>query len=496
MERTTSRSTPETCPQTPTRSAAAAEPRPHRGKALTDANMKEMVKAFRELPPAVRPVYRMSQANKAVRLYKGEIELTAPDGRQFAFYGDAHLQWLPSPAFQVSCSSDNLELYTLALTASEVSLCLAGIGMKGKAFCCKCTAQLGRAVHLLLSFRPEPLVIGGPCQDLVFHVANLRDYLGKPVRYGNRRSAAGRLEFQFCGWQITLDKAWFGHRILEGLDCSGGYGLTHVGRLQRVDRTLFPADEGFDVLEALVRFLSFCHGRAAGIPLSVSKAPGGALNAAKWFIHNIAPWRTTASWSDDRTLTTIEPLFQRFWSLWQDPFWHDMLQAVIFWYVNANQSPVAIEEAIVMSQVALERLAWASMVEKDNVLSPDGFKRLTFADTLKLFLDRLGIPIAVPTHLSNLIAYGKANNLDGIPEIIVGVRNDIVHPTKRGLPGEVAWEVWLASLWCLELAVLALLGYQGQYCSRVAMPFRGPEPVPWQSRQAPRPTKAPSAARK
>jgi hypothetical protein len=78
------------------------------------------------------------------------------------------------------------------------------------------------------------------------------------------------------------------------------------------------------------------------------------------------------------------------------------------------------------------------------------------------------------------------------PEILVGLRNALVHPTveKRrrlevALEGVFDWAYFEASalsLWYLELLLLSLFDYRGEYSNRLVLSgFRGQEVerVPW-----------------
>lgn len=72
------------------------------------------------------------------------------------------------------------------------------------------------------------------------------------------------------------------------------------------------------------------------------------------------------------------------------------------------------------------------------------------------------------------------------PELVFNVRNRLVHPPKRVEDPE--WpsdeereEVWQLSTWFLQMAILRLLDYQGEYWSRLRLGRSGmdTEPVPW-----------------
>jgi hypothetical protein len=105
-----------------------------------------------------------------------------------------------------------------------------------------------------------------------------------------------------------------------------------------------------------------------------------------------------------------------------------------------------------------------------------------------LLLQWAGIPVELPSQFVALAARrGRLGQSDVAgPELIFDVRNSLVHPPKR--IEEPEWphhnelfEAWQLATWYLEPAVVRLLGYQGEYVSRLQLEgWSGDtEPVPW-----------------
>jgi hypothetical protein len=139
-----------------------------------------------------------------------------------------------------------------------------------------------------------------------------------------------------------------------------------------------------------------------------------------------------------------------------------------------------------VSQSALELLAWITVVEERNVVSGEGFDKLPASDRLRVLLEVLGIPRTLP---AGLTALQKASEeapkggpgpwTDG-PHALTDLRNVVVHPTKKrrtlgavDLPWDDAARL---SRWYVELVLLRLMGYDGMYLSRLTY---SSEPVPW-----------------
>jgi len=73
-----------------------------------------------------------------------------------------------------------------------------------------------------------------------------------------------------------------------------------------------------------------------------------------------------------------------------------------------------------------------------------------------------------------------------VTEALVQARNYLVHPTqsrsgKRRNAQKYSWyELWTAGQWLLELVILRLLGYSGEYQNRTRLrDFDRIERVPW-----------------
>lgn len=101
-------------------------------------------------------------------------------------------------------------------------------------------------------------------------------------------------------------------------------------------------------------------------------------------------------------------------------------------------------------------------------------------------LDRLGVPLLIPPTLPELESLRKAPNVEDGPGVVCSVRNAIVHAgdsseEKKGRTPEVIYQAWVLGQWYLELAVLAILEYRGQYSNRTRRTrySHEVENVPW-----------------
>ena len=114
--------------------------------------------------------------------------------------------------------------------------------------------------------------------------------------------------------------------------------------------------------------------------------------------------------------------------------------------------------------------------------------KLNAAEIARLFLRWANIPIEIPKDMDALRRRrGKLGiaDFDG-PEMVFNVRNAVVHPPKR--LSDVEWpsadelfETWQLATWYLELSILRVLDYRGEYRSRLRLTGwkNATEMVPW-----------------
>jgi hypothetical protein len=169
---------------------------------------------------------------------------------------------------------------------------------------------------------------------------------------------------------------------------------------------------------------------------------------------------------------------------WTDDDWCEALHEVIYWYLNANNSPRGIDAGIILTQASIERLSYEYSVKDKRLLTVKGFKDLWASDKFRLLFSSLGIPLDIPATtptLQSLAISGQMNWIDA-PHAITEIRNSLVHPEHkhRGQFGTAYYEAWNLGLWYLEMGILAVCGYSGSYGNRMKQQYVGQtENVPW-----------------
>ena len=126
----------------------------------------------------------------------------------------------------------------------------------------------------------------------------------------------------------------------------------------------------------------------------------------------------------------------------------------------------------------MERLSYEYCVCERALVSKGGFEKLPAADRYRLLLSSLDIPITMPNAAKSLGAASRGENWTDSPQALTEIRNNLVHAGRRGtkLDGDGYVEAWLLATWLLELTILALCDFKGEYWNRVNSVK---EPVPW-----------------
>ena len=319
----------------------------------------------------------------------------------------------------------------------KCTLHLPGIGWHAKAAVFGYSASSGIGVSGVNGLIEEfEIGQGQKVSFIIFHVTNFIDYHGRGVRdEAGRKSWASRSVIEAGEWRITIDKIEDAKRLFEGLKAIGGFAITHVGRLERVDGKKFDAKKSDGVFEVMFRYLSFCRGEWVAPILPIGFDANGDRVWEKWRSWKIERWKNVDNWFNWHSEEGLSKGFPGFFTKWQDEKWQVVLLLSNHWYVEANMSAGGQEGSVILAQAAFELLGWTHLVDEQSALSDKGYEKLDAADKLRLLLMSCGIPAAIPATLARLATCGQAkgNDWKDGPEMLTEVRNALVHgnPARR-----------------------------------------------------------------
>jgi hypothetical protein len=456
---------------------------------------------LKQMPPALEPIYKTDVINQPILLYDGLLKIQQ-DGRIIEGSGTVTFDWFPYSGIKYNFQSNtsnfidvNRDVY-LKITTHEIS---AKISLS--------FTTVGEIVTASGTIS-EAISIGSK-QDLKYllcHVVNFNDLRGRPAAVlsgsdgGHRCIERNVLEAK--GWKLTLDQLRTTAEHVKQLNSQSGFAVTHVAKLERVDGRTFNGEEAIKFLDLCSHFFSFARGFRIPIILLVGYNSPDKEVWRYWDSRAGLPWKGVSSWFPERengVLSQLLPGFLNWWSDWGE----DIANAALHWYLESNINAGALEGSIVLTQVALELIAWTLLVKQEKVISADGFDKLPASDKLRLLLHQFKISAKLPPWeaqpmsdlfkafsqppqvLQDLVVMAKKNEnqwVDG-PHAFTEFRNGVVHPKKLkrilNADADAIFEVCSLGRWYLELVLLALCGYQGKYINRLLIPHQAPELVPW-----------------
>lgn len=358
-------------------------------------------------------------------------------------------------------------------------------GVEIEAFVSASSIDMSSDASTRVSFSPrsEPIFVDTPNPLVAVRFGIVNQGLFYVIETG-RGLRPNHLALTADGWSIAISPISDGQfGDLSSIE-DPIHKITHAAELTRIDGSEFTAQAAHEMLDVLAMFFSFSRGRWVAPALVHGLDKTGAVAMEEWGTRRLHYHTDGATWFDRMHGESLVDLFPGFVDRLADADWKESISAAIYWYTRTNNLSAGPDGALVLIQAALERLAWEALVRTGRVLSQDGFGRLPASDQLRLLLERSQIPLEIPTTLRELAKSGKRFKWDG-PQAFVEIRNAIVHPPKlrqnaRAFP---IYEGWLLGAWYLELVLLRLFNFQGQYSNRTreVLYVGEVEPVPWKA---------------
>lgn len=313
-----------------------------------------------------------------------------------------------------------------------------------------------------------PLIEGqkSACNQVVFHLLNFPDFL----RQREGTTWRNQLTLGDGLFEVELTAASNHDEVFDALKAEGGYGITHWGTLTKATGDPIEFGEAEAELYKLHTFLSFARGSWTGLFSPRGIGEGGEVVWAEWGDRLASEWKSPTSWWDRHNAQALESAYPGFSRRWNEEYWREVISTAVYWYLRSNAagSGAGVDGGVILTQAALEKVAWARLVEEWKSLSGKGFGRLYPSDQLRLLLSRMGAPLSIPSAMSGLVSLGSGSNWDG-PRTFTECRNDLVHASKgKWSAGQRVpyFEVWNLGQWYLELALLHLSGFDDVYWDR------------------------------
>jgi hypothetical protein len=426
----------------------------------------------------IRSVYRT--VNDEMLVYAGPLEIPV-NGSTEVTEGDLVISFSPRPALQARLAGPEEWLHNLALNGDPPREVTVPTGSS-------LTPPSGSAVPT----QPQP----GPWMEvplrlikvdagdfsaavrLIFHVVGRVTSSPLP-QVPTVVGRQGQVRFSLPGWDLVLavaDDQPFGDQLSFMVDAMPNTGQTI-------------SSEAVETLGLLLqRILGFVSGSNVGVVPALGLDASDDVVAARWATRQVNLDHTPLRWCYEGDVATALPQLAagRTQLEADDPVLAQCLDRAIALHLAANGQEV-LDVKLPVACSGLELLAW-SVLQQYDWLSPRATESLKAPGRAQLLLKWAEIPTDLPPSMPALAQRrGKINQpAFQAVELAINVRNKIVHPPNniRSVEwpsGEELFEAWQFTTWCLELGILRLLEYRGNYRSRLQLgSWSGRvESVPW-----------------
>jgi hypothetical protein len=324
---------------------------------------------------------------------------------------------------------------------------------------------------------------------VVFHLFNYKDTLGTHRSFrktGDKTIGCLETKIESEEWILELHNNNM-YECIKQLRETGGYGLTHIGCFYRADGSQYDGETAMKMLEHLHHLFTFSKGTFCSTVLPVG------FNESEhrvWELLNSPrePWSNPISWFDPHHCEQLVNLFPGFIEKLENKNWKDTLHQVLYWYARSNDtSGSGIDTGIILTQIAIERLAYEYSVNHKKMIDSEDFKKLKASNKFRLLFSSLEIPMEIPEKLTEIHRVAKKFGYGDAPYVLTLIRNSLVHPEKNRANElkDAYYEAWALGLWYLELTILRICNYQGTYFNRLSgeLWVGNVENVPWLNSQ-------------
>ncbi|MGD1712340.1 hypothetical protein [Hydrocoleum sp. CS-953] len=389
--------------------------------------------------------------SQAISLYDGSAELI--DGEN-TIRGEALIQisWYPFPFVSVKFVyygeglSDDIELN---LDNTELKLAEINLVPRMKVVITKGLAD-GTGKRERFGYLKEPLIQGRTdnLSSVTFQIANFLfvNFSNDNFEYddeGNETeierefwlpdSFGAQVIFEYGGWHIVLARLDDPFDFEKRLEAEGGYGISHICKIKRLDSKNFDLRESYEVINAFIYYISFLRGIwIAPLYILGFDAEGNQV-LEEWRTPTIKAdsWQSPYySWGWDECAEVVDA-FPGFMKKWQDETWQEVIQNSIQWYIEGYKHTNGYNSSIILVHSALEKIAWTHL-NSNNYISSVGFQKLSSDDKIRLLLKTLNISLIPVNDNWEIIKLAKAYNWGtdelGSISIIMQVRNLLIHP--------------------------------------------------------------------
>ena len=314
-----------------------------------------------------------------------------------------------------------------------------------------------------------------------FDVVNFDKYFGKLIRY-NDKLFAGRIEFSAGDFEVIIDKRFdFTKELDEKLKDRDAHIITHSGRIRRKDKKTFKTNIINQLFDNLSLSFSFMCGRYVDICSAFGYKDGENVYRL-WRETFISPYKFVPNWKD--TISNYHNM-EKYLTLMNnkltDNYYNQAIRQAVDWYLQSFDG-LTLENNLISIQICLETLSYIVLVEQEHIFTDDEFDENLATKNIRTLLEICSIPYG-KEELFLFDNYIQDRFDDGV-DLLIYYRNKIVHPTRKRnratITVEDVWNIIQIGTRYVELIVLNIIGYKGEYSNRLVDRAYGEvQLVPW-----------------
>lgn len=368
--------------------------------------MEDLWTTMQNLKPALRPVYATPEINEAIILHDGALEVKK-NGQIFEGQGKITFNWFPTPKvfFEFNINEvgylqygDDVYLRFVPNSVDFFSPVEVSVSLS--------RTNQGNNFHGAGSCQDINIGSDNELKYVLFHIANFHNLLGRPCARIETENGCRCIERNIVeaeDWRISLDQLETTTEHIKQLSSQGGFAITHVAKLERLDGHTFSEKDAIEFLDICSHCLSFARGFRIPLILYVGYDNNDNRVWEFWSSRLGLSWKSVSSWfpqSKSGSLAKLFPSFFQWYRLWQEKTDPANANIILNTYLEAN-SISTLEVKLMLVQTALELAAWIHLVTVRQLFEANKFKKAgrdEFPASRKIreLLQSLRIPVEIP----------------------------------------------------------------------------------------------------
>lgn len=429
----------------------------------------------RNLPLGISPTISMNEPNQRVDIHEGIFSLLL-DQVAIEVEGNVWFNWLPhiNTRFNGVIKLQQNDLRIFSKEEDRISLVINGL-IFGEAY----ITNITEGETTIISGQMYGISVLGdrsiPVSKIAFSLPNFREIYGLTIKKSNEKGGRyfgrNRIILDNKDYLITIDKNKDYRKLFKKLSDKGGFLLLYSGEIEKKSGHI--TFENLNILQhCFSTFLSFLNGQRCS-PLFLQGIHESEIVWSDYTGYTSDLFISVHSWLHNYKIDGLNELWNEFYELWSDENDKNFLVSIMHWHVEANSNSGYLEGSIVMIQTALELIYNWFIIEKRKLIHGKDGENISAANKIRLLLSQLKTNIDLPEAFCYIKEYLDSNiDIHDEIDLFVQIRNAIIHSQaeKRKklfkISPKVKYEAQQLGLWYIEISLLKILKFKGEYRNR------------------------------